>query len=1320
MHSALPLLHQYFERSAERFPGQIALCIPGPAGSLDERREYSYEQLNFRANALAAKLQKNASGNPTIAIAIGREDSSAYVAMLAVLKAGAAYTYLDPAFPVERQAQIVADAGITTILCERDTPCEAFPGVQLLPWDSWPDQPRAYQNPGPVASGDLAYTIYTSGTTGEPKGVLIEHGSICNLIESDMHAFGLGDADRIAQGSSLAYDSSVEEIWMAWSVGARVVVMDDRTARLGPDLVAWLRQQQVSVICPTPTLLRTMGCEDPERELPDLHLIYAGGEAMTSVLVDKWSRSKWLENGYGPTECTVTVVRGRLQPGGPITIGKPVAGNEALILGRDGVRVTDGEKGELCIRGQGLARGYHNLPEFTAQKFEQHGELGRIYHTGDWVRRDQDSNLVFLGRMDSQVKLRGYRIELQEIEVRLQGLDGVRESACTILGQAGSAVLVALAVRGGGQEAPPEILARLRDQVPGHMVPSRLFWVDRLPTDVSGKLDRKALAAEALELQQRGFEINGSATPRGSSELETSLLDAMGKVLPPGPPPTPRSDFFLDLGGDSLAAATLISDLRKQPESAALTVRDIYELRTAQALAQRLREASRAGSVPQARPPAPALPPASSLDPTKAAALQALCMAAAAAFALAAIYVVALWALPKVLLHFGLWPTIFTLALIGPILPWLWIPTSVGFTLLAKRVLIGAYQPGSIPAWSGLYVRHWLLQRISTIVPWGVLQGTVWHASVLRLLGAKVGENVHLHRGVSFPLGGWDLLEIGDDVTLCQDAGVRPVEWHAGHLVLDRISIGQGCTVGVRAGLSPGATMGSGSALADHAWLPKGERAGKGELWDGIPAKAVGRAPVKPATRGKELDPVPHALCYMLARSGLSYALFLPWVLGLGLFLWIGDWSAQDVVAWLYGTPLNDWITWAALATLVVPLSLSMRALATRFLGRVDPGTYALRSWPTIRSWIKAEQVSRAGLWISGSLFWPVWLRAAGMKIGRNSEISTIIDCVPEQVQIGEETFFADGIYLAPPKLHRGTCTIAQTTVAERTFVGNHSVIPSGSQMADDVLLGVCTVADASKMVEGTSWFGNPSFELPKRQVVEMDRELTHNPGPLRFARRVLWEGSRTLLPVLPTVLALGWFQWCSRAIESHGFALRAGLAYIGISLGLAISLPLLVVALKWLLLGKVRAGQHGLWSGWCCRWDFLYVAWNLYARPMLSGLEGTVMLAWFLRAMGAKIGRRVILGGAFAQVVDPDMLNFEEGSTVSGIFQAHTFEDRVLKIAPLHLRKDCTLAASALMFYGANLGPSAQVAPQAVIMKEEHLTAGRRYSGSPCQPEAE
>ncbi len=1316
MHNALPLLHKYFERSAERFPERVALCIPGLTGRPEGSLQITYGELDRRSRALADDLKSGARANHPIAIAVGRECIQAYVAMLAVLRTGAAYTYLDPAFPRTRQAQIVADAGITTILCDPETPSDAFPTETLLPWDAWSDESPTEAQPCQSTPQDLAYVIYTSGTTGEPKGVLIEHQSICNLIESDIQTFALSCEDRIAQGSSLAYDSSVEEIWMAWSVGAAVVVMHDKAARLGPDLVHWLRNQKVSVICPTPTLLRTMGCEDPANELPDLRLIYAGGEALTRDLADKWSNSKWLENGYGPTECTVTVVRGRLHRGQPITIGKAVAGNEALVLGEDGECLSDGEQGELCIRGIGLARGYHNLPEFTAKKFEQHKQHGRIYHTGDLVRRDERGDLHFMGRMDSQVKLRGYRIELEEVEVQLQGLRGVRESACAILGQGSSAVLVALAVASEGESSDTKILDALRKLIPSHMVPARLFWVENLPADVSGKLDRKAVAKQALRLQSKGAETPASDIIEQASELESALLYAMRRALAPGSCASLHADFFLDLGGDSLAAATLISDLRKQSETAALTVRDVYELRTAQALAARLQEANNAKPT-QSQGGDQSLPPASSLDPTRSTIAQSLWILAATIVSLAGIYAIALWALPTALIYFGLWPTILLLALIGPILPWFWIPPSIGLTLLAKRLLIGSYQPGNVPAWSRQYVRHWLMQRFSAMVPWGFLQGTAWHASALRLLGAKVGKNVHLHRGVSFPLGGWDLLEIGDGVTLCQDAGVRPVEWHAGHLMLDRISIGDHCTVGVRAGLSPGAVMEEGSALADHAWLPKAARAGKGELWDANPAQKVGSAPDKPETEGKELGPIRHALCYMLARWALAYALSIPWMLALGLFLWIGDWSGQNVVDWLFGTPLHDWKIWAILAVLTVPFFLIVRALTLRLMGTIPPGAYPLRSWPTIKAWIKADQVNRAGLWLSGSLFWPLWLRATGMRIGLNSEISTIIDCVPEQVQIGEETFFADGIYLAPPVLHRGTCTIGKTSIGKRTFIGNHSVIPSGSALADDLLLGVCTVADETKMTEGTSWFGHASFELPRRQVVEMDRALTHSPGALRFVRRVAWESARILLPVPATILGLAWFQWCARAIRPDGLGLQEILTYCGITLGMMCGLPLLVVTLKWLLLGKVRGGNHGLWSGWCCRWDFLYVTWNLYARPLVSALEGTTLLAWYLRAMGAKIGRRVVLGGAFAQVVDPDMLHFEEGSTVSGMFQAHTFEDRVLKIAPLHLRKDSTLAASALMFYGADVGQGARVAPQSVIMKEEHLTAGQRYSGSPCQP---
>ncbi|MDF1836625.1 MAG: amino acid adenylation domain-containing protein [Planctomycetota bacterium] len=1309
MPPALPLLHEYFERSAAQNPGRVALRIPGPLGSHGPDRDLTYAQLDRRANGLAAEIRPH----EIVALAIPRDQPESYVALLAILKAGAAYTFLDPAFPPERQAKILADSGARLVLGGTTK----FDGVKVLPSDRWPTEAQhAPALPDGVGPASLAYVIYTSGTTGEPKGVLIEHASICNLIEGDIEAFALGPDAHMAQGSSLAYDSSVEEIWMAWSVGATLVVMHDDAARLGPDLVPWLRQQRISILCPTPTLLRTTGVQNPATELPDLKLIYIGGEALTKDLVELWAPSKWLENGYGPTECTVTVVRGRAHPGQPITIGRPVPGNEAHVLDAQGQAVPEGHEGELCVAGKGLARGYHQRETLTAERFEQHPLLGRIYHTGDLVRRDGDGNLHYLGRMDSQVKLRGYRIELQEVESHLQSIVGIRECACVIVGQGSSALLVALAVPNAEPMEMQAVQEPLRDQVPGYMVPARILWVESLPTGVSGKLDRRAVADLANRGLAGAHPSAASTLPEDASDLERILLGAFAAVLVPGIAPGLRSDFFLDLGGDSLSAATLISDLRRNPETARLTVRHVYEFRTVAGLAECLQNAKRA-SLETEPDRFGDLPPASTLNPAWATLFQSLWLGASALLLLGVLYAIAFWAVPNLFLGWGLWPTSIGLALALPLLPWLWLIPSILLTNRVKRTLIGQYRPGQVPAWSAEHVRHWIVQRVSATIPWGHLQGTVWHASVLRSLGAKIGKDVHLHRGVGFPLGGWDLLDIGEGVTLCQDAGVRPVEWHRGHLILDHIHIASHCTVGVRAGLSPGSRMETGSVLADHGWLPGNKVAGADQLWDGIPAKPLGPAPPAPPSQGHALGPHAHGIRYVLARAALSFGLALPWLLALAGFLWFDQWSSDGALDWLYGNPLSDAVLWMGIAAAMVPVTLLSRAFAVRALGPIPEGTFPLRSWPAIKAWIKAEQVQRAGRWISGSLFWPWWLRACGMHVGRNSEISTIIDCVPERISIGQETFFADGIYLAPPKLYRGTLTVSDTALGEGTFLGNHAVIPSGLRLPDDILLGVCTVADGQQIREGTSWFGHPSFELPRRQLVEMHRGLTHDPGPLRFMRRFLWEAARFTLPAIPVVLGLAWLQWVSSAVDGQSMEVQQWVQYAGITLGLGASLPLFVLALKWLLLGKVRPGQHGLWSGWCCRWDFLYVCWNLYARPVLSALEGTTLLAWYLRAMGSKIGKRVVLGGAFAQVVDPDMLHFEDGATVSGIFQAHTFEDRVLKIAPLHLRKDSTLCASALMFYGADLGEDASVAPQSVIMKEEHLTPGQRYAGSPCQP---
>lgn len=204
-------------------------------------------------------------------------------------------------------------------------------------------------------------------------------------------------------------------------------------------------------------------------------------------------------------------------------------------------------------------------------------------------------------------------------------------------------------------------------------------------------------------------------------------------------------------------------------------------------------------------------------------------------------------------------------------------------------------------------------------------------------------------------------------------------------------------------------------------------------------------------------------------------------------------------------------------------MTLAVAAALSRWLGPVQEGVIPRWSLPYLRVWLKGGLVQGAGAWLSGTLFWPVWLRLAGMKVARGCEISTILDVVPELVEIGPECFFADGIYLGGPLVHHGTVSLARLRLSANTFLGNHAVIPAGRDFPADLLLGLCTAMDAVPVLQGSSWFGLPPFELPNREVVAMDRHLTHEPGPLRYWNRVFWEAARFALPIVPALVLAVW-----------------------------------------------------------------------------------------------------------------------------------------------------------------------------------------------------
>ncbi|MEZ5963148.1 MAG: amino acid adenylation domain-containing protein [Planctomycetota bacterium] len=1305
------LLHELFAESAAVHAERIAVDVPlGPLrGGRRQRQRTSYAALQGRAQALRVAVQAFVNGEDRVAVLLPRGTADLYAAQLAVLQAGAAHVCLDPAFPDGQLAHVLADAGIVAALTDRAHAARlataGLPADRIVCVEDAPvAPPPASSSPSWLRETSLAYVIYTSGTTGRPKGVLVEHGSIVNLIESGCARFDLGPGDRVAQGSSPAYDSSVEETWLALASGATLVPLDDDVVRLGPDLVPWLRGERITVLCPPPTLLRAMHCADPARELPDLRLCYAGGEPMPQDLADRWGAATWLENGYGPTECTVTVLRGRLLPGQPVTLGEPVPGNVAWILDDSLSPVAAGEPGELCIAGLSLARGYLGQDELTATRFPVHPELGRIYRTGDLVRRDDAGRLFFLGRTDSQVKVRGHRVELGAVEAALVHCSGVREAACTLQGDGDGRCLVAFLVptEPGREPSMEAIVGELRTHLPAHMVPARFGVVSTLPRSVGGKLDRRALP---LLPASAAVGADALATPP-RDDLERRILVAFARSLDSVAALGVGDDFFA-LGGDSLRAARLVSYLRGEAATAALTVRDVYEVRTVAGLAAR----ARAGTATTASASAASGRPDCRWWFTAG---QVAWLALTLAAATGLLWLLAFGVAPWLLGRLGLVSVVLAMPLCAAVLAAGYTILSLTWAVAAKRVLIGRYVAGCAPVWSGFHLRHWMVERAARGVPWALVRGTALHAVALRLLGARVGRRVHIHRGVDLESGGWDLLVLGDDVVLAQEAHLSLVEIERGQIVVGGATLRARSLVDVRAVVGPDAELGEDAELSPLSYLPAGVRVAAGQRFDGVPARAAGPPAPPAAATAPGWSPCAHTVALLAARFALELATAIPLaaaVLLLGLVTGI---DSDRVRTWLYvagpSTSPSGVAALAGLAVLAVPLRLLAQALVLRTTRGVACGTFARWSPEYLRLWLRTGVVQSAGAWLSGTLMWPLWLRAAGMRVGERCEVSTILDLLPEHVSIGDESFLADGIYLGVPRLRAGAVTVAPTRLGERTFLGNHVVVPGGTTLPPDLLLGVSTVAGTAPMRAGSAWFGHPPFELPRREVVQVDRALTHDPSAVRRINRWFWELLRFGLPALPVALALLWLDAVGAA---GGDAVwRAPLA----TLAVPASLALLVLALKWGLLGRARPGQHALWSCWASRWDFLYVAWNRYGRPLLSHLEGTLLLAFYLRAMGVRIGRRVVLGAGSAQVVDPDMLTLEDDASVHALFQAHSFEDRVLKLDRVRIGAGASVGRGAVVLYGADVGDGTEVAPQSVVMKHEKLLPRHRYVGAPTR----
>ncbi|GAA0856496.1 amino acid adenylation domain-containing protein [Aliiglaciecola litoralis] len=590
-------MHHLFEAAAKQYPERDAVVFG------DQR--ISYAALNAKANRLARLLvDKGAQPDSLIALCLDRS-IDAMVSILAVLKSGAAYLALDPTYPRRRLAYMLKDAEAQILLTSESIAADLKPAnIELIYIEQTASTTAHYAQHNldvEVRPNNLAYAIYTSGSTGQPKGVLLEHKGWCNVAQAQIDSFGLQQGMRILQFASMSFDASAFEFAMAWGSGGTLFMGDKQTLLPGLSLANFLGKHQVQVVTLPPTALSALA----DIQLPDLTVVTVAGEACPASLVKKWAgNTRRFFNLYGPTETTIWASYAEcfVQDEGSPVIGYPVANTQLYVVDEWLNRLPIGMPGELCIAGVGVARGYHGKPELTAQKFVKdpfsRDPNARLYRSGDLVRYRNDGRLEFLGRIDHQVKVRGYRVELGEIEEQLQKYPGIKESVVTAH-QNKSAETQLIAYVGAQQVTQIDIQsirAHLRSTLTDYMVPAHIFVLDSLPLSLNGKVDRNALPApESLLNKQVSIQT-------ADSDMERIVIDIWKQALD-----TDSIDVtanFFDIGGHSLKMAqvqTLLSSELKREVSLV----DLFQHTSVKALARYLESSSDsaiAGQVTNAEP----------------------------------------------------------------------------------------------------------------------------------------------------------------------------------------------------------------------------------------------------------------------------------------------------------------------------------------------------------------------------------------------------------------------------------------------------------------------------------------------------------------------------------------------------------------------------------------------------------------------------------------------------------------------------------------------------------------------------------------------
>ncbi|GHD07132.1 Pls/PosA family non-ribosomal peptide synthetase [Zhihengliuella salsuginis] len=1259
-----------FQQTAEAFPDALALD--------DGDTALTYSELSEEVRRKSLEMHRAGLGaGDRVGIRIPSGTRELYIGILAALTIGAAYVPVDADDPDERARLVFTEAQVAGILRA---------GGDVV---AGKDRPAPFPDPRVAATGDHAWIIFTSGSTGTPKGVAVSQRSAAAFVDAEARMFlqnePLGPGDRVLAGLSVAFDASCEEMWLAWRHGACLVPAPRALVRSGADLGPWLTSRGITAVSTVPTLAAIW----PAEALENVRLLIFGGEACPPELAARLStpeRELW--NTYGPTEATVVACGAQMDGTDPVRIGLPLDGWDLAVVDSAGIPVAEGATGELIIGGVGLAR-YLDAAK-DAEKYAPMPTLGweRAYRSGDLVVNDP-AGLIFVGRADEQVKLGGRRIELGEIDASLQSLPGVAGAAAAVkTTAAGNQLLIGYLVA-----APDHDLAaareRLASELPAALIP-RLAVVDTLPTKTSGKVDRAALPWPLEQLN-----VNDDDGLPDLSDDARFIVDAWAAVL--GAEPAGLDTDFFASGGGSLPAAQLVSRLRTRYPS--VTVGDLYEHPRLGALLEDLGEGTADDDAPQ-RTVAGTRRGAQVLQTVLGVPLFVLVGLRWLTYLLIGNNIADALGILTSPVTASWWSIgVLWLVFVSPI-------GRMGLSVASARLLLRGVSPGVYPRSGRVHLRLWLAQHIADLIDPVSLMSAPWVPLYARALGARVGRGATLH---SVP-------PVTGMLTVGKGASVEPEVDLSGYWIdgddvhVGSIRIGAGATIGARSTLLPGARVGSGTDVQAGSAVVGATR--QDSSYAGSPAKRTGRA--KPGwPDAKPAGGVWATIGFGLASAGLA---LIPWVSILGAALvgaWLlrggdslsGSWSALPAVV-----PLVALVWFVANAVLI--------ALAVRALGLgLAAGWHPVRSrigwqvWATERLLDTARDLLFP---LYASLFTPVWLRLLGAKVGRNVEASTVL-LVPKMTTIASGAFLADDTMVASYELGGGWMHVGPAKIGKRAFLGNSGIAAAGRRVPKRGLVAVLS-ATPPKAKAGSSWLGSPPVRL-RRVEEELDESRTFQP-PIRLkAARAAWEICR-FVPVMVTVgiaagvlvaldLLAGVWGPAAAVVVSGAVMLAAGAVAAGVSL-----------LAKWVVVGRIRAGRHELWTSFIWRNEVVDTFVEMVCAPWFArAASGTPALVWFLRGLGARIGHGVWCESYW--LPEADLVHLGDSSTVNRgcVVQTHLFHDRVMAIDSVELGRGATLGPNGVILPAASIGDGATVGPVSLVMRGEAIMGSTSWMGNPVKP---